>query len=199
MPLFRDVIYPRAVERICGAADLTELRRRWVGRAQGDVLEVGLGAGHNLELLDPARVRSVVGVEPSAGLRTRAATRAAAAPLPVTVLDGTAEALPFDAGRFDTVLLTYTLCSVTDPVAALSELRRVLRPGGQLVFLEHGLGPSPRQARWQRRVTPLWRRVSGNCHFDRDVAALVGAAFTIVELDGHVSSRLSYVTGGVAT
>lgn len=191
-------MYPRVLDTVCGTRAVRNERTRWVPRARGAVLEIGVGSGLNLPLLDPAAVTSVVGVEPSAPLRARCAARARSLPLGCELVDAVAEALPLDAGRFDTVLCTYTLCSVEAPARALAEARRVLRPGGQLIFVEHGLAPSTRAAAWQRRLTPAWRAVAGNCHLDRDVAALIGVAFTIAELDARVASRLSFASSGIA-
>lgn len=193
-------VYPPVLERVCGTRDISVERRRCVARATGHVLEVGVGSGLNLPLFDRA-VIDVVGVDPSEALLARAAERECA--VPVALQRGVAEALPFDARRFDTVILTYTLCSVDDPAKALREVRRVLRAGGQLLFVEHGLSPMPRVARWQRRLTPLWRIVSGNCHLDRDVPREIEAAgLAIEELGGyqrhHQPGWLSHAYVGLA-
>jgi len=192
-------VYPRLVERVCSTRSIMAERVRWLARARGEVLEVGVGSGLNLPLLDPQQVASFVGVDPSGPLLARAAARATR--VPTALVAGTAEALPFDAARFDTVILTYTLCSVEDPARALAEIRRVLRPDGALVFVEHGASTDPRWLRWQRRLTPVWSVVSGNCHLDRDVPRLVEAAgLTIAEMDDRDSdaSVLSYAYSGIA-
>lgn len=161
---------PRLVELACKSHAILDERRRTVPRAEGDVLEIGVGSGLNLGLYDPARVRSITGVDPSAPLLARARPRARALSIPVELLCAPAEALPYESGRFDAVVMTYTLCSVRDPAAVLAEIRRVKRPGAPLLFIEHGLAPDADVRAWQRRLTPLWRRASGNCHLDRDVA-----------------------------
>lgn len=195
-------VYPRLLDRVCGTAAISHERRRCIARATGHVLEVGVGSGLNLPLFDPRRVVGVIGVDPSAPLLARAAQRACS--VPVELCEAVAEQLPFDAGRFDTVVFTYTLCSVDDPAKALLEARRVLRPGGQLVFIEHGRSPDPSVFRWQRRLTPVWKHISGNCHLDRDVKREIEAAgFSIDELGGyqdhHRPGRLSFAYVGVAT
>ena len=192
-------VYPRLLEHVCGTRAIGAERARWLGRVRGHTLEIGVGSGLNLPGLDPARVTVVVGLDPSAPLLARAAARAAR--VPVALVTGTAERLPFDAGRFDTVLVTYTLCSVDDPRRALAEARRVLRRDGTLVFVEHGAALEARRLRWQQRLTPLWRTVSGNCHLDRDIPRLIEAAgFAITELDARDTdaSVLSHAYSGVA-
>ena len=196
-------VYPHLLDRVCGTGAISVERRRCIARASGHVLEVGVGSGLNLPLFDPRFVSDVVGVDPSAPLLARAARRTAACAVPVELHDAVAEALPFDAERFDTVIFTYTLCSVDDPAKALGEARRVMRAGGRLLFVEHGRSPDPRIARWQRRLTPLWRAVSGNCHLDRDVTHEIETAGLIVEeLGGYQSHHrpgwLSHAYVGVA-
>jgi ubiquinone/menaquinone biosynthesis C-methylase UbiE len=154
----------------------TELLRGLSGR----VVEVGAGPGANFPLY-PAEVEEVVAVEPEAYLRERARETAARAPVRVTVLDGVADALPLDDGSCDAVVACLVLCSVPDQASALAEMRRVLRPGGELRFYEHVRAPEPRTARWQHAVDrAFWPRAFGGCHTARDtVAAIARAGFTI--------------------
>jgi SAM-dependent methyltransferase len=173
--LYERYLLPRFLGCACGARPIRRQRRKIIPRARGRVLEIGLGAGHNLEFYDPARVESVVGVEPSPELRVIADKAPRSPGLQVTVADGLGEALPFESGAFDTVVCTYTLCSVTAVERVLSEARRVLAPNGQYLFCEHGLAPDPDVARWQRRIDPLWKRVAGNCHLSRPTAATIAA------------------------
>ncbi|MBA3454757.1 MAG: class I SAM-dependent methyltransferase [Deltaproteobacteria bacterium] len=167
----------------------------------GHVLEVGIGSGLNVSLFDPSLVTAVTGVDPSAPLLARAAERPSAVPLELR--EAVAEKLPFDSGRFDTVIFTYSLCSVDDPAKALLEARRVMRPGAKLLFIEHGRSPDPVVFRWQRRLTPVWKSIAGNCHLDRDMPREIAAAgLTIEELGGyqdhHRAGRLSVAYVGVA-
>lgn len=178
-------VLPTLIEKACRGSVILDERRRVVPRATGHVLELGVGSGLNLPFYDPASVESVTGIDPSAALLQKAHDRASVSPLAgrISLLTQSAETLPFDAARFDSIVVTYTLCSVGDVRAVLTEARRVLRPGGSLFFVEHGLANDPGVAYWQRRITPLWRRVSGNCHLDRNIGdALTAAGFTLPEL-----------------
>lgn len=176
MSLWADRVLPHLVEKACRSAAILEERKRWVPRASGEVLELGVGSGLNLAFYDAAKVAKVTGLDPSAPLLARAAERAASAPVPVELLRGHAEQLPFAQGTFDSAVITYSLCSVDDPARVLAELRRVLRPGGELVFVEHGLAPDAATQRWQRWLTPVWRRVGGGCRLDRDIATILREA-----------------------
>lgn len=193
------LVYPHLLERVCSTRSIIAERATWLARVRGAVLEVGVGSGLNLPGLLPDVVTHFVGLDPAPALLARAAARPTR--VPTTLVVGTAEALPFAAARFDTVLFTYTLCSVAEPARALAEARRVLRPAGQLVFVEHGAAPAAGRLRWQRRLTPVWRAVAGNCHLDRDMPRLIEAAgFALVELDARDpdASLLSYAYSGVA-
>jgi SAM-dependent methyltransferase len=155
-------IMPRLIGCACASPDIMGQRGKVVPLAEGRVLELGIGGGLNLALYDPAKVTAVLGVDPSAALRTRAESAPRPAGLEVHVADGTAEALPFDAAEFDTVVCTFTLCTVHTPTAALAEARRVLKPGGNLLFCEHGLAPDADVASWQRRIEPIWKPASAS-------------------------------------
>ena len=156
---------------------MNDLRPETLGDARGDVLEIGFGTGLNLDFYPP-QVVSLAGLEPRPpeGLPALA-ERLARARFPVERHALRADGdLPFDAGRFDCVVSTWTLCSIPAPDRALCELRRVLKPGGRYVFIEHGRAAAPRTARWQDRLNPLWRRVSGGCNMNRSIDRLVEEA-----------------------
>jgi ubiquinone/menaquinone biosynthesis C-methylase UbiE len=162
---------------------LVPYRQRALTEAIGPVLEIGVGSGLNLPLYD-APANWVCAVEPSPELLRMARGRAAKARLPALLVRGSAEELPCRDGAFATVVSTWTLCSIPDPLRALREMRRVLRPGGRFAFVEHGLAPEPGVARWQRRLTPLWKHLAGGCHLDRKIDDLVRAAgFRLDTLD----------------
>lgn len=195
-------VLPFLVEKACRSHDILAARRRWIPEARGRVLEIGVGSGLNLAFYEPARVTGVVGLDLSEPLLARARPRAEAAPVAVELVRGDAEALAFDRGRFDTVVMTYTLCSVPSVARVLAEVARVLAPGGGLVVIEHGASPDPRTRRWQRRITPVWKRLGGNCHLDRDIAGeLAAAGFgteTLEHGEDDAPKWMSYTTRGVA-
>ena len=169
-------LLPRLIACGCGSKPIRYQRRKIVPLASGRVLELGVGGGLNLAFYDPAKVDSVTGVDPSEALRRRALEAPRPAGLEVEVLAGEAERLPFENAAFDTVVCTFTLCSVRDPAATLAEAQRVLRPGGSFLFSEHGLAPDESVRRWQRRLEPLQKRLAGGCHLTRPVAASIAAA-----------------------
>jgi ubiquinone/menaquinone biosynthesis C-methylase UbiE len=188
-------ILPRLIDLGMRQKQLAALRERVVGEARGQVLEIGIGSGRNLPFYR-RDVERVLGVDPSEGLLEMARPRAAWTHFSVQLRQAAAEGLPLDDGVIDTVVMTWTLCSVADPVRALSEIRRVLRPGGSLLFVEHGRAPEPRLERWQDRLTPLWRRMAGGCHLNRPIAQLVECSgLRLVELEtGHLVKGPRFAT-----
>jgi ubiquinone/menaquinone biosynthesis C-methylase UbiE len=182
MSLYERWILPRLIDLAMRQDAVQKYRRALVPGARGRVLEVGVGSGLNLPFY-AAGVSEVIGLDPSERLLVMARRRAATASVPVTLTQGTATAVPMADNSIDTVVMTWTLCSIPDPMAALGEMRRVLKPGGSLLFVEHGLSPDPGVARWQHRLTPVWRRCAGGCHLDRKIDDLVRAAgFELPEL-----------------
>jgi ubiquinone/menaquinone biosynthesis C-methylase UbiE len=161
---------------------LGALRERVLDQARGETLEIGAGTGLNVpRYRTPTRV---VLTEPEAAMAARLRVRAETATVPVVVEAASAEALPFPDATFDTVVSTLVLCSVPRPVPALAELRRVLKPGGKYLFIEHGGSDDERLARWQHRLDPLWKRIAGGCHLSRNVVELLpDAGFVVVELE----------------
>jgi ubiquinone/menaquinone biosynthesis C-methylase UbiE len=178
MSFWNDRVLPLLIEKACRNHVIREERKRWIPQAHGRVLELGVGSGLNLPFYDAARARSVTAIDPSAALLAKARPRASAAAVPVELLQARAEKLPFADNSFDSAVITYSLCSIPEPAAALTELRRVLIPGGELYFAEHGRAPDADARRWQDRLTPLWSRVSGGCQLNRDpFASLEQAGF----------------------
>lgn len=198
MGFYDERILPNLIACACGARPIEKHRRAIVPQADGVVLEVGLGSGTNLPFYDAARVERVIGVEPSAGMRVKARRAIARQAVPVELLDAPGEALPLDDNSVDTVLLTFTLCTIPDAPAALAEMRRVLRPGGRLIFLEHGLAPDAGVARWQRRIEPVWKRIGGGCHLARPMDRLIAqGGFRIDRLEADYTPRTPRIAGFV--
>ena len=186
MGLYVKYVVPRLID-FCMRTnkDAARLRAAWIPRARGDVLEVGIGSGLNFPYYS-SEVRRVYGVDPSQELQVMARKRLAAS-FPVEFLAQSAEQpLPLPDASIDTVVVTWTLCSIPDAAAALQQMRRVVKPGGRLIFLEHGRAAEPRVVAWQDRLTPLWRRVTGGCHLNRKMDDLIAAAgFCITELQNY--------------
>ena len=151
---------------------MTELRARYVSQARGEVLEIGIGSGLNLAHYGD-EVSSITGVDPAAELTAKAEARAAAIKPEVRVLGISGEELPIDNNQFDTVVCTWTMCSIPNPYRAVDEMRRVLKPGGRLIFVEHGRSDDPGIVKWQRRIEPLWKKIGGGCHLTRRADDLV--------------------------
>lgn len=188
--IWTDQVLPRATDRLLGTAGLRHLRREAVAGSHGCVVEVGFGSGLNLEHYPP-EVRRVLAVEPSSVAVRLAAPRIDATGVPVEMVGLDAQDLPIASSSADVAVSTFTLCCVPDPVRALDELARVLRPGGTLHFLEHGRSPVPAVAAWQRRLTPLQRRLAAGCHLDRPIAQLIAeAGFALEVLRNHEVSPL---------
>jgi len=195
MGLYDRYVLPRLLHVSMKHPEVRRQRARIVPAAAGRVLEIGFGSGLNLPHYGAAVV-SVDGIDPSAALLGMAGTAATQVRFPVTLHHGTAEELPFVQSAFDTVLSTWTMCSIPDIGRALAEIRRVLKPGGALIFIEHGRAPAPAVARWQSRLDPLWGRCAGGCHLNRDIAELVEAAdFRFRRLDeGYLVKGPKFLT-----
>jgi ubiquinone/menaquinone biosynthesis C-methylase UbiE len=175
MGFYNDVVLPRLLDRAMRNEELVGYRRRVVGAAQGRVLEVGIGSGLNLPFYGPS-VTEIIGLDPSDPLIGMASRRARVNDRAVSFLAGSAEAIPLDTGSVDAVVTTWTMCSIPDARAALAEMRRVLRPGGELLFVEHGRAPDPWVVRLQDWLTPAWKPLAGGCHLNRPIADLITAA-----------------------
>ena len=183
MGLYGEQVLPRIVNCACGLKSVAPLRRRVCEGLEGDVVEIGFGSGHNVPFY-PQAVTRVAAIEPAdVGWRlAEKRLRATSIPVQRSGLDG--QSLPFEDDSFDAALSTWTMCTIPDIAAALAELRRVLKPGGTLHFLEHGLAPDEGVRRWQHRLEPMQKRIFGGCHLTRPVVDLLTAAgFTIAEVD----------------
>jgi ubiquinone/menaquinone biosynthesis C-methylase UbiE len=175
MGFYAERILPALIDLSMRNARLTPYRQRVVAAAEGRVLELGIGTGANLPYYG-ARTSHVTGLDPSPQLLARTAARIGQAAVPVELVQGSAERIPLSDASMDTVVMTWTGCSIPDVAAALSEMRRVLRPGGRLIFVEHGRSPEANVARWQDRLTPFWRKLAGGCHLNRPFDKLIAAS-----------------------
>ena len=177
-------LLPCIINCACGAKPIKYQRRKIVPQAEGTVLELGFGSGLNLPYYDTSKVSRVYALEPEEGMLARARKIAMRAPVPIEILPEKAEELSLPDASVDTVLVTYALCTIPDPAAALAGARRALRPGGRLLFCEHGLAPDPQVQRTQRGVEPLWKAIAGGCHLSRDIPAIIAqAGFRIGQMD----------------
>ena len=190
------VIAPRLLNAVCAIGPLSEQRQKIVPRAEGVVLEVGIGTGLNMSHYDAGKVERVIGVDPDADITALARARLDKAPVPVELITDSGEELPLDDNLADTAVLTYTACSIPDIGAALSEIRRVLKPGGRVLFAEHGRSVRPSVARWQDRLNPLWRKIAGGCNLNRNTEKLlVEAGFSIERCDKFPLARVPEIIG----
>lgn len=184
MNLYDQHVLPHLIDFACGMGAVMKTRAQIVPQAEGRVLEIGIGSGLNLSFYDPTKVSVIVGVDPSAAMQKLAQQRAAQISIPVEMIALELGQIQAADASFDSIVCTFTLCTIPDAMAALQEMRRVLKPGGKLLFSEHGLAPDLPVVRWQNRLTPLWKPFSGGCHLNRDIPALIRAGgFSIGQLD----------------
>jgi ubiquinone/menaquinone biosynthesis C-methylase UbiE len=175
MGFYNDVILPRLCHLLMRSRCLVPYRERVTASAEGRVLEIGIGSGLNLPFYGP-HVREIVGLEPAPQLVAMARQVAERMPMPVTFMEESAGAIPLDGNTVDTVVMTWTLCTIPQADRALSEIRRVLKPNGRLLFVEHGLAPEDGVRRWQDWLTPAWKRISGGCHLNRPIRTMIESA-----------------------
>ena len=174
---------PRAIKLACGAPQIMKLRSHVVPMARGDVFEIGCGGGINQQFYDVSAIGRYCGVDPGAKLLEYSRAEAEKRGWKTDIRDGVGEDIPFAEASFDTVVCTYTLCSVQDQAQVVREMRRILKPGGRLLFLEHGRAPDAGVAKWQDRIEPYWKPVAGGCHLTRPITAAVrGGGFDVEQL-----------------
>jgi ubiquinone/menaquinone biosynthesis C-methylase UbiE len=196
MSLYDEKILPHIIDRACSMGQVMKLRSQVVPKARGTVLEVGMGSGINLEFYDAAKVDLVYGLEPSLGMRKKAQPNLAKSNVKVEWLDLPGEQIPLDDNSVDTVLLTFTLCTIPDWQAALEQMKRVLRPDGELLFLEHGQSPHHGTRTWQNRITPTWKKFAGGCHLNRPIAELIQqTGFRVMELENLYVPKAPKIAG----
>lgn len=173
MSFYHDHILPHLINATCGAGQMKKIRSQIVPGAHGKVLEIGFGSGHNLPFLDADKIDQYWALEPDAHIRKLAQKRLEHVPLKPEFLDLEAEAIPLEDASVDTVLVTFTLCTIPLVEKALGQMRRVLKPGGRLIFAEHGAAPDAGVARWQKRIEPVWKPLAGGCHLTRKPLDLI--------------------------
>ncbi len=176
MGIYDKHLLPRLVHFTCGQSPSMRQREKIVPLAEGRVLEIGIGTGLNIPFYDTRKVTHLWGLDPSAEMWAIARRNAASHHLDAEFIQSGAESIPLDNDSADTVLITYTLCTIPDAHAALAEIRRVLKPGGRLIFCEHGTAPDKHIERWQNRLNPLWKKLAGGCNLNRPIPDLLGHA-----------------------
>ncbi|MEE4277854.1 MAG: methyltransferase domain-containing protein [Halieaceae bacterium] len=172
MSLYERYLLPHLINCACATRPIMKQRAKVVPRARGTVLEIGIGTGLNLAYYDAARVDRIIGLDPSERSWKLASERAASVPIPLEFIGLPGEEIPLADGSVDTIVVTFSLCTIPDPVRALEGMRRVLRSGGELLFCEHGLAPDQNVQRWQDRLDGIWSRLAGGCHLNRNIPEL---------------------------
>jgi ubiquinone/menaquinone biosynthesis C-methylase UbiE len=173
MGLYDRYLLPPLLNAAMSTKPIRYQRKKVVPRAEGRVLEIGFGAGHNLPFYDAAKVSHLWALEPSPEMRARAAERVSQSTIPLEFLDLPSEQIPLENEAADTILITYTLCTIPDVMKALGEMRRVLKSNGRMIFCEHGEAPDEDVRKWQRRLTPAWKFIGGGCHVGRQIPKLI--------------------------
>ena len=203
MSWYEDKVLPRLINVACSSKPAYKQREKIVPRAAGDVLEIGFGSGLNLAHYDRDKVRHIWGLEPSEGMRKLAAETIADSELEVELIDLPGEEIPLQDNCVDTVLITFTLCTIPEVTGALEGMRRVLKPDGQLLFCEHGKAPDAAVVKWQERMNPLWKKFTGGCNMNRDIPAILTDAGFDIQDDNQMYipglKSLSYNYWGAAT
>jgi len=171
--LYNRYILPHVINCACGTRPIVRQRRKVAPLVEGVVLELGFGSGLNIPYLDASKITKLYALEPEAGMRALSVKAAKTAPFPIEVRPEFAETLPLPDASIDTLFVTYVLCTIPDPASALRATRRLLKPGGRVVFCEHGLAPDADVQKTQRGVEPMWKRFAGGCHLTRDVAGML--------------------------
>jgi ubiquinone/menaquinone biosynthesis C-methylase UbiE len=176
MSLYERYVLPHLINCACGSPPILKLRSQIVPQCEGVVLEVGMGSGINLDFYDAKKVDFVWGLEPSLGMRRKAQSNLDKSNVEVKWLDLPGEQIPLEDRSVDTILLTYTLCTIPDAMRALHQMRRVLKPSGKLLFCEHGHADNPSTQAWQSRINPIWSKIAGGCQLNRKIDELISAA-----------------------
>ncbi|MBC6402136.1 MAG: methyltransferase domain-containing protein [Hyphomonadaceae bacterium] len=184
MSFYSRHILPRCLDMACRTKPIRKQREKVIPQAQGRVVEIGMGSCANLPFYDVNTVSEVIGVEPDPYIWKQGEERRRSSPIPVEQIGLSGESLPLENDVADTVVVTYSLCTIPEPVKTLCEMRRVLKSGGRILFCEHGRAPDKSVAKWQTRIDPVWKHLVGGCHLGRDIPALIHeAGLTICKMD----------------
>ncbi len=183
MSWYEERILPHLMNFACSASPNQKQRQKIVPEAAGEILEIGFGSGLNVPYYDPSKVKKICALEPSEGMRRKAQPAVNGTDMDIEFIALPGEQIPLDDDSVDTVLMTYTLCTITDTEAALQGMRRVLKPEGWLLYCEHGKAPDDNVARWQNRLNPAWSRIAGGCQMNRDIAALINEGGFSIKID----------------
>ena len=177
-------VLPHFINCACGTKPISYQRKKVVPMASGTILEIGIGTGLNLEHYDASKVERLIGLDPSEASWEIAKKRATDIQFPLEFIGLPGEEIPLEDNSVDTVMMTFSLCTIPDPITALAGMRRVLRPGGKLIFAEHGRAPDANVRKWQDRINPFWKAIAGGCHLNRDIPDMLGeGGFNITEMD----------------
>ena len=184
MSLYDKYILPKFLNCACGSKPIQYQRKKVVPHAEGIVLEVGIGSGLNLPFYDKLKISQIWGLDPSEELSVMARKTAEEEGLSVNFISSGAEEIPLPDNHFDTVLITYTMCTIPEVVRANIEIKRVLKNTGKLIFCEHGIAPDANIVKWQSRIDPFWGKIAGGCHINRNIPSILeDSGFKIIELD----------------
>lgn len=202
MGFYQKHILPACLDMACGTKPILKQREKVVPRAEGVVLEIGIGSGQNLPFYDANKVTKIIGVDPDDHIWKRSQARREACPIEVERMGLSGEDIPMDNHSVDSVVVTYSLCTIPDPVKALLEMKRIVKPGGLIHFSEHGQAPDEGVQKWQARIDPFWKKVAGGCHSGRNIPEYFRQAdLTIADLDAMYipgPKALSYNYWGTA-
>jgi len=172
MGFYNKHILPCCLDKACGIGPITKQREKVVPLAEGVVLEIGIGSGQNLPHYNTDKVSKIIGVDPDEHIWKRSETRRAACPIDIERIGLSGEDIPLGKNTADSVVVTYSLCTIPNPIKALHEMKRILKPGGKILFSEHGKAPDAKIHRWQNRIDPVWKKIAGGCHSGRNIPTL---------------------------
>jgi len=173
MTLYEKYFLPKLLDCCCGMEGFQKKRAQIIPRAYGRVLEIGIGSGLNFDFYDFEKVTEIVGVDPAVSSVAIAKSRASSFDSKISFIETTAESIDLESSTFDSVVIGYSLCTITDPMQALAESHRLLKHGGSLFFMEHGLSSEPKVQKWQHRITPIWKKIAGGCNLNRNIEELI--------------------------